>query len=294
MNEFTEIVPRFFTMEQSVVEGKCGVLLGDRCAIAVDAGMHREEGQALADFIREKGYEPNRFILTHAHHDHVMGSEPFREGEVYAHALSAEVLNERIQTYPERFGIDPEEIRPRLAWPNVSFERRMIMDLGNLELELFHTPGHSPDSISLYIPEHRLLYASDTIVTCIVPAIFLGDGRVLQKTLSKLMDVDVEILVAGHGPVLYGRERIKDWILTVQKYIAGVRERVRILLRQGQVAAEIPKQIIFDDFAPKALRKDQHNMEGRHHDMVAKIVNEESEDRTRTESSILSDQRSRS
>ena len=79
---FTEIAAGVFSAEHQVAEGKNALVFGRRGALAIDGWTYEKEGQAMADFMRAKGYEPNRLALTHGHGDHVLGARPLAAGEV--------------------------------------------------------------------------------------------------------------------------------------------------------------------------------------------------------------------
>lgn len=83
-----EVVPGIYSVEHQVAEGKNAIIFSQRGAWAIDTGTYPAEGQAMADFIRQRGYMPNRLLLTHGHGDHVLGSTVFREADVIAHTLT--------------------------------------------------------------------------------------------------------------------------------------------------------------------------------------------------------------
>ncbi|MFK7940494.1 MAG: MBL fold metallo-hydrolase [Roseovarius sp.] len=82
-----------------------------------------------------------------------------------------------------------------------------VLSVGARRLEVIHTPGHSPDSVSLYEAEHARLYAADFIypgeVYAQTPGASLPEYcRVLDMLLQRLPG-DVQI-VCAHGEILQG------------------------------------------------------------------------------------------
>ena len=142
---------------------------------------------------------------------------------------------------------------------------------------MFPTPGHSPDGVSIYIEEHRLLFAGDSVVTGIVAAIGAGNSEVLERSLYKLATLEIDILVPGHGEVLFGEDQVKDWIRWEANYLSSVREAVREALGAGIPAEDVAARIEFDKFIGDRLPKDRNGMPQRHLNTVAKIVEEEIE-----------------
>jgi cyclase len=264
-----------YAVDQSVVEGKNGVVIGARRAVAIDSGNGPEDGLALVEVLRRHGRPPDRLVLTHGHGDHVLGGAPFRDGEVYAHVECAPTMRRHMPALVARRGCDPAT----LAWPTVTFSDRLELDLGGKTLRLVRTPGHSPDGVSVYLPEDRVLFGGDAVVTGIVPAIQDGDSRQLEASLRRLLALEVETLVPGHGPVVRGPDAVRDWLSWEAAYLAGVRDAVRAWLRAGADPDALAGGVPFERHVAPRLPADRHGMAGRHRDTVAKIAREEADGR---------------
>ncbi len=89
---------------------------------------------AYVDFAAAKGMQITHVIDTHVHADHVSGGRALaaRAGAVYSLHESAEVS----------FSFEP-------------LRDGEVIGLGNTEIEVVHTPGHSEDSICLVVTDHR-------------------------------------------------------------------------------------------------------------------------------------------
>ena len=271
---FEEVAPGVYAVGHAVAEGKNAVLLGGRHALPVDAGTHASEGAAMADFVGNRGYEVSRFALTHGHGDHVLGSEAFAGCEVYAHAFTPRVMRRQIPAWTDRWDMSADEHRERLAWPTVTFTDELTLDLGELTVRMFPTPGHSEDGVSMYIPERRALIAGDSVTTGIVPAIGDGDSRVLQRSLYRLMTMEIDVLIPGHGPVMHGVTRVREWLGGVATYLANIRSNARDLSAASMPAEEIVSRIGFDEHVGDRLPADKHGMPRRHAATVEVIVRE--------------------
>lgn len=138
-----EIAPGIYSVDHRVVEGKNGVILGRRGALAIDGGTDPEEGEATARFIRERGYLPNRLALTHGHGDHVLGAGALAAGEVFAHGATPAVIRRQLAGWAERAGESVEESAARVVRPTVTFNGELRLELGDLTVRFFPTPGHS-------------------------------------------------------------------------------------------------------------------------------------------------------
>jgi hydroxyacylglutathione hydrolase len=102
-----------------------------KCAV-VDA--HEEDVDAYAAFAESKGMRITHVIDTHVHADHRSGGPALarKVGGAYCLHESADVA---IPFQPLR---DGQEI-----------------DLGNTKVEVLHTPGHTPEGVSLVVTDLR-------------------------------------------------------------------------------------------------------------------------------------------
>lgn len=271
---FTEIVPGVFSVDHRVVEGKNGIIIGDKRALAIDACNYPDEGQAMADFIRAKGWKPDYLALTHGHGDHILGGATFIGAEVFAHAATPEVIRKQIPGWVERSGKSIEQIEAQTIWPTITFTDELRIDLGGKHVRLFTTPGHSKDGVCVYIEEHCVLFTGDTVVTGIVPAIGNGNSIELESSLHKLTEMDIEILVSGHGPVLHGNERIRGWFKWLIDYLTSVRDFVKEALAQGVKSDVVVNAVDYQKFIGDKFPIDKHNMPQRHRNTVQKIIEE--------------------
>lgn len=275
-----EVAPGIFAADHRVADGKNGIILGERGALAVDVGTYPEEGQAMADFILQQGYAPDRVILTHGHGDHILGGVAFTGSEVYAHEKTPEVCHRFLHKLAERKGEAYDQLAAGVLWPTVMFSDALFIDLGDKHIRLFRTPGHSEDGVSVYIEEDRALIAGDSVVTSIVPALHDGNSRTLEASLRKLQAMDIGVLIPGHGAVVYGPDQVEDCLAWLIGYLLGVRRAVREIMTgtsQTLDPEQIADKVDFGRFVGDRLPRDQHGMEKRHRDTVLNIIAEELE-----------------
>ncbi|MCA9260983.1 MAG: MBL fold metallo-hydrolase [Planctomycetales bacterium] len=146
-------------------------------------------------------------IASHADVDHIQGlakAKQLLRTTVTAHPLAAVHLEagDRLATFAhiEAQGID-------LEMPPVTVERRVddgdVVRVGGLELEVWHTPGHTDGQLSFRMGD--LLFSGDNIFRdgC-VGAIDAHHGSSIPdfiKSLTRIRDSDVQWLLPSHGPV---------------------------------------------------------------------------------------------
>jgi glyoxylase-like metal-dependent hydrolase (beta-lactamase superfamily II) len=146
-------------------------------------------------------------IATHIHPDHFEGVARFANGSVKMglHAADEKFLGQYGREFFMMFGLQVPDCR-------VDFyleEGELV--LGDATFQVYHTPGHSPGSISLYWREKKALVTGDVIFAGSVGRTDFpgGDGETLKESIGRLSELDVEYLLPGHGVVVKGKDTIK-------------------------------------------------------------------------------------
>jgi glyoxylase-like metal-dependent hydrolase (beta-lactamase superfamily II) len=167
-------------------------------AIVIDPGGDPELIEAD---IAAAGLTITAVVATHAHFDHVLAADAIRAktgAPFYLHHDDKPVL-EWLQASGQMFlGI---ELPPPPDVDTTPKEGDRLV-AGKVELQVIHTPGHSPGSISLVTPE--ALFAGDTLFAGSVGRTDLpgGDTKTLVHVVrNKLFLLDEDLPVyPGHGP----------------------------------------------------------------------------------------------
>jgi len=153
-------------------------------------------------------------IITHAHPDHMESVKRFMgtNALIAVHQLEMEFVREMAPHYAHTLG-------------NGGFEPHILLQegdlrIGDIDLHVVHTPGHSPGSICLYWPEEKALFTGDLIFNRGIGRTDLpgGDGQALKESIKKISALDVEILLPGHGEVIPDREAVKKNFEEVESF----------------------------------------------------------------------------
>lgn len=168
--------------------------------IVIDPGMHPA---SMVEHVKD--LEIVAILLTHAHFDHIAGLEQVREATkapVYIHDLEEDWLTQAEKNGSARWPMVTEPIicRPR----DHALQDGQILQLAGCTLQVLHTPGHSPGSVSFYLEQEQLLLAGDTLFAGSIGRTDLpgGDYDTLMRSLEeKILSLPEKTKVyPGHGP----------------------------------------------------------------------------------------------
>ncbi|MDQ3878326.1 MAG: MBL fold metallo-hydrolase [Actinomycetota bacterium] len=184
-------------------------IVGDpstRTAIVIDPGG---DSDALAETIRSRGLVVAAIVATHAHFDHVIAAEELRRvtgAPFHLHGLDRPLLDWMQESARLFLGI--ELGAPPDVDRDASEGDRLVA--GRIELEVVHTPGHSPGSISLI--GDGAVFSGDTLFQGSIGRTDLPGGdhdALLRAVRNKLFPLDDDLPVyPGHGPATsVGHER---------------------------------------------------------------------------------------
>lgn len=177
-----------------------------RQAIVIDPGGDASD---LAAAISEQRLTVTSIVATHAHFDHILAAEELRSltgAPVLMHRDDRPLLGWMQESGLLFLGMDvgpPPEIDTEVAEGD-------SLVAGSASLEVLHTPGHSPGSVSLLGTDN--VFAGDTLFAGSVGRFDLpgGDGETLDRSIrSRLLVLADDMMVRpGHGPsTTVGRER---------------------------------------------------------------------------------------
>jgi hydroxyacylglutathione hydrolase len=167
-------------------------------AIIIDPGMN-----PAALIRRIADLDVVAILLTHAHFDHIGGVDEIRKLKgcpVYIHDLEAVWLTDA----KKNGSLHWSEVTPPISTEPAEFAlaEGMKLELLGISFKVFHTPGHSPGSVSFLWENH--LFSGDVLFKMSVGRSDLpgGSERVLYDSIKlKLFKLDDEVKVyPGHGP----------------------------------------------------------------------------------------------
>jgi len=177
--------------------------------LLIDIGFE-EAVDEIVELIRQLDFPLSHcrmLIATHADVDHIQGLAKLNgvlKTKIVGHALAEETLasGDRIKTFAE---IAAQNIH--LEMPPVKLDQLIgegdRLELGKIELEVWHTPGHTDSQLSFRLG--NLLFSADNIYRdgCVgaIDAHHGSDIPAFIKSLQRIRASDVEWLLPSHGPI---------------------------------------------------------------------------------------------
>ena len=206
--------------------GSLAVLAGER-ALLIDGLASVEDARELRrTLVDDWGKTVALCVSTHFFSDHMAAWNLFPEAELLAHA-------DAVRTFRSEEFRTPEEaahFRP----PTRLLSGRLELVWGRFRIEVFESPGHTPDALNVDLPEADLLHVGDAAVGRMA-YLHYSTPEPMDRALERALARGRGRILRSHGPVA-GPEALRS----ARGYLRGLGERVRAARRAGVPVADIP------------------------------------------------------
>jgi cyclase len=207
-----------------------GIVTTTEGVVMIDTPSRPTQAVRWRDEVSRKG-EVRYLINTEEHPDHCTTSWFFPGELITSEETRNKVSRTPVSEVMERIKRrDPEGIplmkdfQLRLA--DITLTEGINLYLGKHSFRLFPLPGHSSGGIGVYIPEERVVFATDSVFHQVKT--FLQEALPEQWLLSleRISELEVEAIIPGHGTVCnkaYLKEQadiIKQWVKVAQEAMA--------------------------------------------------------------------------
>jgi glyoxylase-like metal-dependent hydrolase (beta-lactamase superfamily II)/8-oxo-dGTP pyrophosphatase MutT (NUDIX family) len=230
------------------------VIVGDGDVVIVDPGTADPEELFALDEVVQTALLPGRrvlaILLTHRHRDHLAGVEAVRRrygAPVWGHSL----VSDGARLDRELHEGDWIEIQGRHPQ----------------KLRVLETPGHSRSHVAFLEETSRTLIAGDLVsgLGTVVIDPPEGNMRDYMSSLERIQDLNVSVLVPGHGPPHRGVDRLLSALLEHRRMREG---RVLRALADGPLGEDALRERVYADtpdaapeLAAKTLRAHLEKLE---------------------------------
>lgn len=168
----------------------CYILEDDQTNLAavIDPG---DEPELIQEALEKEGVEVRYLLLTHGHYDHTTAvpalHRVYPQADIYIHQADANGAGSTL--FPLAGEVDDLKL----------YDEGDVIRLGDHEIQVLHTPGHSPGSVTLKVED--VLFTGDTLFAGSCSRTDLRGGRYEQimQSLKRLGELKGDFHVCpGH------------------------------------------------------------------------------------------------
>jgi len=230
------------------IRTSAGVVLVDSPNQPTRAARWLEEVRRLGEI---------RYLINTEHHpDHIFGNA-FLPGTVIAHHETKEKFWQDShfgpsplkdpQAYVKR--IDPQGVNLVARYvarePEITFEGKLRLSLGDVVVELFGAPGHVPNESAVYVPGDHVLFTSDNVFHDTMIWFQEALPFAWLETLDRFRGMGITVVAPGHGEAT--GPQVFD---IMQRDIEEALARVQAAIDAGMTREQAVDRITFIDQRP--------------------------------------------
>ena len=222
----------YWFQSETYAQVTAGTIVGPQWAVLIDT-LIPSETPKIRNFIENHLMVPVKYIInTHHHADHCWGNCVFPNATIIGHQLCRDLMLEKGSSALAEAGQENSIFRDIcISPPQVTFTSGSInLRIGKKQLQIFSTPGHSADSISVLLEDERILFAGDAFMP--VPYFVGPELETLAQSITHIGNMGLENIVQGHGDIILRGEieEVKnqnlDYLRSLQKIVkTAIRRR---------------------------------------------------------------------
>ena len=251
-------------------ESNAGLIVGEGESLLVDTLWDVKFTRAMLNAMHSltNAAPINYVVNTHADGDHWWGNQLVSESEIIASQAS---YDELLSVHPKTmillgkvgkalstiklFGahkvgnwfqnmVAPYDFQEvTLTLPNRVFKGELTLSVGGRQVLLIQVgPAHTQGDVMVYVPDAKTLYCADILFIESTPVMWAGPVENWIAVLDRILDMDVDVIVPGHGPITD-----KNGIQQVKAYWEYITPQVRQCYEAGLSAKGAAYDIALSD-----------------------------------------------
>lgn len=249
-------------------ESNAGLIVGQQASLLIDTLWDLRQTRQMLDAMGTlTGAAPiAQLVNTHADGDHFWGNQLVASAEIVAAMAAAEEMRDIKPFKMRMFGrlgrilsrlrlggadraghwfqgmIKPYDFRGvRVTLPTRTFSGFMNLELEGRVIELIEVgPAHTRGDTFVYVSDAKTLFAGDILFIGSTPVMWAGPLANWLKALDRILALDVDTIVPGHGPITD-----KEGVRAVKAYWEYLDRQVGERFQQGLSPRRAAYDIVF-------------------------------------------------
>ncbi|MDQ8731012.1 alkyl sulfatase dimerization domain-containing protein [Bradyrhizobium sp. LHD-71] len=202
-------------------------------------------------------------IFTHGHVDHVMGASLFEEeakrrGHPKIRFIGQRNMPARFRRYVatagfntningRQFGVPDFQWPKQFRHPDLTYDDTLEFSVGGVTFELNHGLGETDDHTWTWIADRKVIVSGDFVIWAAPNS---GNPQKVQRYTKPWAEAframaakNADILVPGHGPAIFGADRVATLLADGAKFLDTVHDQVLTLMNAGKTLDEIVQAV---------------------------------------------------
>ena len=173
-------------------------------SVLIDTGWKSDEqSERIISYINKINCASLKYIIiTHRHPPH-WGNAEFVKRHNGAAIISTEIEAPYINDYFENYKVD------------IEIDDNLDIDLGNFQISVMKTPGHTSGSLAVFEKENKYLFPGDTVMGKGTSVINPEDGKIADylETIENFIKIEPKVIFPGQGdPVTETHDKLTSLI----------------------------------------------------------------------------------
>ena len=240
--------------------GNVAVFKDGSKGLLIDTGMGVSSNQVI-NKLKEWGIDEIEYIIyTHGHVDHVGGTDLIAKAfkNDFLQVVSHEKVVERFDRYKKTIGYNgiinqrqfglPAPVFPNeFRYPDITYKENYEINFNDSVINLIHGKGETDDATYLYSEKEDAIFTGDFFIWSLPNAGNPSKGQRYVgswgEVLKDMSQYNAEFLFPGHGPLIQGKDTIKEILLNTSNCLLWIEENVLKLMNQGSTLRNIQDKI---------------------------------------------------
>lgn len=204
----------------------------------IDASGYKIKAETFVKKLENYFELPVKYLIyTHYHGDHIFGASAFKDRTIlssydtYYNLKKKPTLNSIQEWMIELLRDDPLAKGIEIVLPTICFKDNLFIRDEDLQVEIYHTGGHTSGSSIVYFPKERIVFSGDLIFNEIYP--YVGDPtcnpEIWILRLEQIEKMNINKIIPGHGSVLQSKNELKKHI----QFYKTLRKIIRDAVNEG-------------------------------------------------------------